>query len=135
MEGLDKERQLQTGEMVIIVAVLLMWAGEWKRGATGGGWPHGMGGIGRDLLVSSLTQVRQLPYISRHEKWLCPPAVRVQTQFSFDAEVCCQRFKAPRPSNTAGCAFQILPKKHKSRDLLRYLESRVWLGRTTASKH
>ncbi|XP_044276988.1 fibronectin type III domain-containing protein 4 [Varanus komodoensis] len=26
MEGLDKERQLQTGEIVIIVAVLLMWA-------------------------------------------------------------------------------------------------------------
>lgn len=30
MEGLDKERQLQTGEMVIIVTVLLMWAGTWK---------------------------------------------------------------------------------------------------------
>lgn len=28
MEGLDKDRQLQTGEIIIIVAVLLMWAGE-----------------------------------------------------------------------------------------------------------
>lgn len=28
MEGLDKERQLQTGEIIIIVVVLLMWAGE-----------------------------------------------------------------------------------------------------------
>lgn len=27
VEGLDKERQLQTGEIIIIVAVLLMWAG------------------------------------------------------------------------------------------------------------
>ncbi|XP_035758460.1 fibronectin type III domain-containing protein 4 isoform X2 [Egretta garzetta] len=26
MEGLDKDRQLQTGEIIIIVAVLLMWA-------------------------------------------------------------------------------------------------------------
>lgn len=28
MEGLDGERPLQTGEVVIIVVVLLMWAGE-----------------------------------------------------------------------------------------------------------
>lgn len=30
MEGLDKERQLQTGEIIIIVVVLLMWAGEFS---------------------------------------------------------------------------------------------------------
>lgn len=28
VEGLDGERPLQTGEVVIIVVVLLMWAGE-----------------------------------------------------------------------------------------------------------
>uniref|UniRef100_A0A8C8SNJ4 Fibronectin type III domain containing 4 n=1 Tax=Pelusios castaneus TaxID=367368 RepID=A0A8C8SNJ4_9SAUR len=33
VEGLDTERQLQTGEMVIILAVLLMWAGEDGGGA------------------------------------------------------------------------------------------------------
>lgn len=27
VEGLDKSRNLQTGEMIIIVVVLLMWAG------------------------------------------------------------------------------------------------------------
>lgn len=27
VEGLDKTRNLQTGEMIIIVVVLLMWAG------------------------------------------------------------------------------------------------------------
>lgn len=28
VQGVDKERQLETGEIIIIVAVLLMWAGE-----------------------------------------------------------------------------------------------------------
>lgn len=28
VQGLDKARHLQTGEMIIIVVVLLMWAGE-----------------------------------------------------------------------------------------------------------
>lgn len=32
MEGLDGERPLQTGEVVIIVVVLLMWAGEYRMG-------------------------------------------------------------------------------------------------------
>lgn len=36
MEGLDKDRQLQTGEIIIIVAVLLMWAGECHRQCSGG---------------------------------------------------------------------------------------------------
>lgn len=53
MEGLDKDRQLQTGEIIIIVAVLLMWAGEchkqhsWGRGAQRG-WSSGGS---RDTLV------------------------------------------------------------------------------------
>ncbi|XP_071663357.1 fibronectin type III domain-containing protein 4 isoform X2 [Patagioenas fasciata] len=42
MEGLDKDRQLQTGEIIIIVAVLLMWAGQdkakaWLRGFASAG--------------------------------------------------------------------------------------------------
>lgn len=39
MEGLDGERPLQTGEVVIIVVVLLMWAGECVagQGASNGG--------------------------------------------------------------------------------------------------
>lgn len=36
MEGLDKDRQLQTGEIIIIVAVLLMWAGECHKQCSGG---------------------------------------------------------------------------------------------------
>lgn len=36
MEGLDKDRQLQTGEIIIIVAVLLMWAGECYKRCSGG---------------------------------------------------------------------------------------------------
>lgn len=40
MEGLDGERPLQTGEVVIIVVVLLMWAGEAQLG------PPGMEGVG-----------------------------------------------------------------------------------------
>lgn len=36
MEGLDKDRQLQTGEIIIIVAVLLMWAGECHQQPSGG---------------------------------------------------------------------------------------------------
>lgn len=32
MEGLDKERHLQMGEIIIIVTVLLMWAGAWLAG-------------------------------------------------------------------------------------------------------
>lgn len=36
MEGLDKDRQLQTGEIIIIVAVLLMWAGECHGQCPGG---------------------------------------------------------------------------------------------------
>lgn len=36
MEGLDKDRQLQTGEIIIIVAVLLMWAGECHQQRSGG---------------------------------------------------------------------------------------------------
>lgn len=35
MEGLDGERPLQTGEVVIIVVVLLMWAGEYRMGSQG----------------------------------------------------------------------------------------------------
>lgn len=35
MEGLDGERPLQTGEAVIIVVVLLMWAGEYRLGSQG----------------------------------------------------------------------------------------------------
>ena len=35
MEGLDKDRQLQTGEIIIIVAVLLMWAGECHKQRSG----------------------------------------------------------------------------------------------------
>ena len=35
MEGLDGERPLQTGEVVIIVVVLLMWAGEYRMGSRG----------------------------------------------------------------------------------------------------
>lgn len=35
MEGLDKDRQLQTGEIIIIVAVLLMWAGECHKQCSG----------------------------------------------------------------------------------------------------
>ena len=35
VEGLDRERPLQTGEVVIIVVVLLMWAGEYRMGSQG----------------------------------------------------------------------------------------------------
>lgn len=35
VEGLDGERPLQTGEVVIIVVVLLMWAGEYRMGSQG----------------------------------------------------------------------------------------------------
>lgn len=30
VQGLDKSRHLQTGEMIIIVVVLVMWAGRFK---------------------------------------------------------------------------------------------------------
>lgn len=35
VEGLDGERPLQTGEVVIIVVVLLMWAGKYRIGKQG----------------------------------------------------------------------------------------------------
>lgn len=35
VEGLDGERPLQTGEVVIIVVVLLMWAGKYLMGKQG----------------------------------------------------------------------------------------------------
>lgn len=35
MEGLEREQPLQTGEAVIIVVVLLMWAGEYRMGSQG----------------------------------------------------------------------------------------------------
>lgn len=36
MQGVDKERQLETGEIIIIVAVLLMWAGRGRTSVYGG---------------------------------------------------------------------------------------------------
>ena len=67
MEGLDGERPLQTGEVVIIVVVLLMWAGEYRMGSqglgsmivgSGEGYPSGergdkriWGGVGWGRLV------------------------------------------------------------------------------------
>lgn len=47
VEGLDTEQPLQTGEVVIIVVVLLMWAGEYRMGNQGLG--STIGGTGEGI--------------------------------------------------------------------------------------
>lgn len=60
MEGLDGERPLQTREVVIIVVLLLMWAGEYWMGSqglgsmimgSGEGYPSGEKGEKRSVCV------------------------------------------------------------------------------------
>jgi hypothetical protein len=56
VEGLDGERPLQTGEVVIIVVVLLMWAGKYWMGKQGLGSDIVASG---EVLFSPLSQGRK----------------------------------------------------------------------------